>query len=307
MVKFITITEENVGQRIDNFLVSTLKGVPKSRIYRGLRKGEFRVNSGRVAADYRLAIADRLRIPPLRVSSPAKQSGPPSRLLAMLESRILYEDERLLVINKPSGIPVHGGSGISWGLIELLRRLYPTLKGLELIHRLDKETSGCLLVAKKRSSLLEWHRLLTNRQVKKRYIVLVRGRWDPTKTTVKRPLKKNTLQSGERVVKVDQEGKPAVTHFHIVKSFKEATLLSADIVTGRTHQIRVHAASSGHPIAGDEKYGDKAFNRRMKALGLKRLFLHSHSIEPKHKPDDGFRGVISPLDLDLESILKRME
>lgn len=307
MVKFITITEDHAGQRIDNFLVTALKGVPKSRIYRGLRKGEFRVNSGRVSADYRLAVADRLRIPPLRTSSPAETSAPPSRLLAMLESRILYEDDHLLAINKPSGIPVHGGSKISWGLIELLRQLRPKAKALELIHRIDKDTSGCLLIAKKRSCLLEWHRLLANRQVKKRYLVLVKGRWDPAKKVVKLPLKKNTLQSGERVVRVDQDGKPAETRFMIEKQFKDATLLSAEIVTGRTHQIRVHTAASGHPIAGDEKYGSKTFNRMMREKGLSRLFLHSSSMKQKHLPADGFQGAVSPLDPELEAVLERID
>lgn len=296
MVKFININEDMAGQRIDNFLITHLKGVPKSRIYRGLRKGEFRVNSGRISADYRLCADDKLRIPPIRVSESAEPGQPPSHLLALLESRILYEDESVLAINKPSGIPVHGGTKVSWGLIELLRKLKPQPKPLELIHRLDRETSGCLLIAKKRSALLEWHDLLTKRQVKKCYILLVEGRWDAVKKEVALPLKKNRLQSGERVVKVDEEGKPAVTRFRILKSFKDATLLSADLITGRTHQIRVHAAAMGHPVAGDEKYGD---NR----LRLKRLFLHCASMGRCHKTEIGFQGISAALDIDLEKMI----
>ena len=238
MVKFITVHHDFAGQRIDNFLFTRLKGIPKSRIYRGLRKGEFRVNSARVSADYRLQANDRLRIPPLQVGERKPPDQAPSRLLALLESRLLYEDEQLIAINKPSGIPVHGGSQISWGLIELLRVLRPQRRPVELIHRLDRQTSGCLLIAKQRATLLEWHHLLTHRQVKKQYTLLVQGQWAPEKKVVNLPLKKNVLQSGERLVTVDAAGKFAETHFRIQQSFKEATLLSATLVTGRTHQLR---------------------------------------------------------------------
>lgn len=306
MVKFITIHEEAADQRIDNFLFTLLKGVPKSRIYRGLRKGEFRVNSGRVSADYRLSVNDKVRIPPIQVAERKEAGQPPIRLLKELESQILYEDEHLIVLNKLSGIPVHGGSGVSWGLIEVLRKLRPQTKTLELIHRLDRETSGCLLIAKRRSALLEWHHLLTHRQVKKEYTLLVKGQWDSKKKVVDLPLKKNVLQSGERMVTVDSEGKAAETHFRILQSFDTATLLSANLITGRTHQIRVHTAAMGHPIAGDEKYGDKRFNQLMRKKGLKRLFLHCSSMQRRHKTEDTFQGITAPLDDGLKCYLENI-
>lgn len=300
MAKIITIPEDAVGQRIDNFLITALKGVPRSRIYRGLRKGEFRVNGGRISADYRLCLNDQIRIPPIRVSESAQSDKAPSRLLSLLESRILYEDEALLAINKPSGIPVHGGTNVSWGLIELLRELKPQPRPLELIHRLDRKTSGCLLIAKKRKALLEWHELLTKRQVNKRYLLLVEGCWDPQKKKVELPLKKNVLQSGERIVRVDSEGKSAITHFKILKIFTNATLLSAELVTGRTHQIRVHAAASGCPVAGDKKYGDNK-------LKINRLFLHCEHMGRRCKTDSGFQSVSAELDIDLKKILESLK
>lgn len=304
MSKILLITQTHAGQRLDNFLFTHMKGVPKSRIYRAIRGGEFRINGGRVTAGYRLVEGDKIRIPPLRIEERENTGNPPKHLIEQLESRILYEDDSILAINKPSGIPVHGGSEISWGLIEALRCARPEAKMLELIHRLDRETSGCLLIAKRRSSLLEWHELLLNRKVNKEYFLLVRGAWPADKKTVKLALRKNTLKSGERMVIVDPDGKAAETRFKIEQCFKDFTLLSAKLITGRTHQLRVHAAASGHPIAGDQKYGDPEFNQHVKQLGLKRLFLHCSAMSRRHPTTEGFQGINAPLDLDLELILK---
>ena len=306
-VQIVSIDEECADQRIDNFLLSRLKGVPKSRIYRALRKGEVRVNKGRVGASYRLQAGDKVRVPPLRVPDPKVPVPTMPDLKQRVASRILYEDDELIVLNKPSGLPVHGGTGISKGLIEVLRELRPRAKRIELIHRLDRGTSGCLLVAKKRGSLLEWHDLLARRQVKKRYLVLVKGRWKGASQIVKQPLLKNVLRSGERVVTINEDGKPATTRFTPLKCYTDATLLAADPVTGRTHQIRVHARSIGHPIAGDEKYGDDRFNRQMREKGVKRLFLHSASISRQHFSDDAFNGVCAPMDEELTYVLSKLK
>jgi len=306
-VETTIVDEERVGQRVDNFLISRLKGVPKSRIYRALRKGEVRVNMGRVKATYRLQANDRVRIPPLRRPELKTLSQLPAQLVERLEARILYEDDGLMVINKPSGIPVHGGSGISLGLIEGLRRLRPKRVNFDLIHRLDRETSGCLLVAKKRRVLKEWHQLLMQRQVKKRYFMLVKGQWLGGFRRVTAPLLKNVLQSGERMVTVDEDGKAAITRFWPLKRYSDATLLAAEPVTGRTHQIRVHAASIGYPIAADVKYGDNDFNRQMRRKGLKRLFLHSASISRREAGDDEFIGICALLDDDLQACLRDLE
>jgi len=303
--KTMAVSQGSAGQRVDNFLLGLLKGVPKSRVYRGLRKGEFRVNEARVPPNYRLCVNDRLQMPLLRVAERQKSSlPPPSHWLTLLESQILYEDQYIMAINKPSGMAVHGGSKISWGLIELLRQLRTKSNQLELIHRLDRDTSGCLLIAKQRAALLEWHHLLVHRQVKKHYTLLVKGRWDLKKQKVTLALKKNVLQSGERIVTADSLGKPAKTHFQVLKTFQNATLLLASPVTGRTHQIRVHAAAMGHPIAGDEKYGDQHFNRQMRDIGLKRLFLHCTKMERIHKTSRGFQGISAPLEADLCQLIK---
>lgn len=301
----VTIDEEVVGQRLDNFLIRHLKGVPKARIYRALRKGEVRVNKGRVKQDYRLQEGDQVRIPPLRVSEPTKAPKPHAGMANMLEQRILYEDTSLLIMAKPAGMPVHGGSGISMGLIEALRAIRPKQKLLELVHRLDRDTSGCLLIAKKRALLVALHQLLTHRKVVKQYLALVKGRWPDDVKEVNEPLRKNILRSGERIVTVSDEGKPAATKFRVLKKYKNATLVEAKPLTGRTHQIRVHAAVMGHPIAGDEKYGDAEFNKRMRHLGLKRLFLHAAGIQFK-LPDKNI-NVCNALDEDLIRAITRLQ
>ncbi|MGM0595292.1 MAG: 23S rRNA pseudouridine(955/2504/2580) synthase RluC, partial [Pseudomonadota bacterium] len=277
-VREVVIDEGSNGQRIDNFLLKHLKGVPKSRIYRIMRKGEVRVNKGRIKPEYRLKSGDRVRIPPIRTSDKPAPAAPGQRLQRLLMQRILYEDKALLVLNKPSGIAVHGGSGVSFGVIEALRAMRPEAHFLELAHRLDRDTSGCLVIAKKRSALRAFQALLREDGMEKSYLALVQGRWQGGKRGVDAPLRKNTLRSGERLVKVSPDGKPSLSIFSPETRYRDCTLMRVKLVTGRTHQVRVHAQYSGHPIAGDEKYGDVGFNRHMVGLGLNRLFLHAASL-----------------------------
>lgn len=277
--EYLRIDGELAGQRIDNFLLARIKGVPRSHLYRVLRRGEVRVNKGRVRPSYRLQEGDLVRIPPLRTGEEPPQAQPSRDELARLAQAVLYEDERLIAIDKPAGLAVHGGSGLSHGVIEAMRRLRPDLVDLELVHRLDRETSGCLLLAKRRSALRALHAALRASEVDKRYLALLVGRLARRETVVDAPLRKNLLRSGERVVRVDSvEGKPARTVFRRLRQIGDLTLVEAELLTGRTHQIRVHAAHLGTPIAGDEKYGDAEANRRLRAFGLKRLFLHAAAL-----------------------------
>ena len=305
-VQFIDIDPDLEGQRIDNFLRTLLKGVPKSLIYRILRKGEVRVNKKRVKPEYKLQPDDQLRIPPIRISEANEAPSTKLDKVASLESHILYEDEVLIVLNKPSGMEVHGGSGLSFGVIEALRALRPTQKFLELVHRLDRDTSGCLLIAKKRSTLKHLHEQLRDRKVDKRYQALVSGEWPENRYKVNAPLLKNTVKSGERVVLVNDEGKPSETRYRILQKLKDATLVEASPITGRTHQIRVHCLHAGHPIACDDKYGDDEFAHRMHKIGLKRLFLHAHSLAFIHPRTDERVSFNAPLDKQLSYTLKRM-
>ncbi len=266
---------EQQDQRVDNFLFKHLKGVPKSHIYRIIRTGQVRVNKKRIKPDYRLQTNDQIRIPPLRLASKTL-THPKPELVKLLQSRIIYEDNNLLIINKPAGIAAHGGTGINFGVIEILREIYPRL---ELAHRLDRETSGCIILAKKRSTLKELHTLLRNNQIIKTYLALLRGSWKGSKRIVEIPLLKNILKSGERMVCVSSKGRAAVTEFRPKQKFSDTALMEIILHTGRTHQIRVHAAYIGHPVAGDEKYGDKGFNKIMRHKGLKRLFLHAYEIK----------------------------
>lgn len=279
-VQLVTISEDYQGQRIDNFLRTRLKGVPKSMIYRIIRKGEVRVNKKRIKPEYKLQPDDIVRVPPVRVSE-TEAISPSANLdsVKALESQIIYEDNYLMVINKPSGMAVHGGSGLSFGLIEGLRAIRPDSKFLELVHRLDRDTSGCLLVAKKRSTLKNLHEQLRLKTMQKDYHALVAGAWPRSTKVVNAPLLKNTLSSGERVVRVDEEGKQSQTRFKIIQRYEHGTLIQASPVTGRTHQIRVHTLHAGHPIACDDKYGDKEFTQRMNKLGLRRLFLHAAKLK----------------------------
>ncbi len=304
---FIEIGEESAGQRIDNFLFTRLKGVPKSHVYRLLRKGEVRVNGGRCQAQRKLELGDKLRIPPVRVAEREEAEIPENLVQQRLEGRILHEDDDFLVINKPAGMAVHGGSGLSYGVIEGLRALRPNAKFLELVHRLDRETSGCLLIAKKRSALRHLHEMFReDHQVKKVYVALLTGAWARKGLMVDAPLKKNILQSGERMVKVARDGKPARTDFRRTRKFANATLVEASLLTGRTHQIRVHALSIGHPIACDERYGDEGLNAEFRRLGLKRLFLHASELSFAHPRDNRPFHIKIPLEPELEEFLERL-
>ncbi|MFT5924642.1 MAG: 23S rRNA pseudouridine955/2504/2580 synthase [Paraglaciecola sp.] len=305
-VQFVIIEPELEGQRIDNYLRTFLKGVPKSLIYRILRKGEVRVNKKRVKPEYKLQPNDELRIPPVRVSEPTDLPSTKLNKVSSLENHILYEDDCLIVLNKPSGTAVHGGSGLSFGVIEALRALRPQQKFLELVHRLDRDTSGCLLIAKKRSALKSLHEQLRDRKVDKRYQALVAGEWPANRFKVKAPLLKNTLKSGERVVLVNDEGKPSETRYRILESFNQATLVEASPITGRTHQIRVHCLHAGYPIAADNRYGDKDFDQRTAKLGLKRLFLHAHSLAFIHPSTEERVTYKAPLEPSLVGVLKRL-
>jgi len=306
-VQMIEIEDDFIGQRIDNFLIARLRGVPKSVIYRVLRKGEVRVNKKRIKPEYKLEQGDVVRVPPLSVASEPDAVSVKLSLVKDLEQHILYEDKDLIVLNKPSGMAVHGGSGLQFGVIEALRALRPDAKHLELVHRLDRDTSGCLLIAKKRSVLTHLHEQLRNKTVEKKYWALVAGDWDSKVRKVTEPLRKNTLQSGERVVKVDAvEGKPSETRFRILQRYQEGTLVEAFPVTGRTHQIRVHTACKGHPIACDDKYGDNQFSQQMQQIGLNRLFLHAFSLSFIHPISETTMRFEAPLDPKLSQTLERL-
>lgn len=310
-VLLVDIAADFAGQRVDNFLMTRLKGVPKSHIYRLLRKGEVRVNKGRVKPEYRLQAGDSLRIPPVRMASREEAPKPGRKLRSTLADNILYQDADLIVLNKPSGLAVHGGSGIQLGVIESLRAMFPELTQLELVHRLDRDTSGCLIVAKKRSALRHLHEQIARGEVVKCYTLLVKGSWKKHLTTLSAPLRKNQQVSGERIVRVSEDGKPSVTHFAVLKrfqgaSFKHVTLMSAQLETGRTHQIRVHCQFAGNPLAGDDKYGDSEFNKQMKALGLNRLFLHAQSLTFQSREGRELT-VEAPLPEELCSVLDRLQ
>ncbi len=273
------VDEEEAGQRIDNYLMRRLKGVPKSHVYRILRSGEVRVNSGRIGPDYRLKAGDLLRIPPVRTAEPAAVRPMPKNAYTPV---ILFEDEALLVVDKPSGLAVHGGSGVSFGVIEALRQGRPDSKFLELVHRIDRDTSGVLMLAKKRAALVELHRQMQAGEIEKHYRVLVKGLWTERKRLVDLPLEKHVRSSGERRVNVGADGDRALTIFRLERRVGPYSLLDAELKTGRTHQIRVHLSHLGFPILGDDKYGDFALNKALPRQGLKRMFLHSSRIIVRH-------------------------
>lgn len=305
-VRHLDIAAEYVGQRVDNFLLRELKGAPKSLIYRLVRTGQVRLNGGRTQPTQRLQAGDVLRIPPVRLGERDDRPFQPSPGLAeRLQGAILYEDRDVLVLNKPSGLAVHKGSGVDHGLIEALRALRPDEAFLELAHRLDRETSGCLALARTPGALRQIQVAFRAGQVEKRYLALVRGHWNHGPREVNQPLRRNVLRGGERMVEVLDDGKPALTRFRPVSLHQPASLLEARIATGRTHQIRVHAAHVGHPLAGDDKYGDTDFNRLMAdQYGLHRLFLHAHSL---HIPLGGREIAVSaPLDADLKAVLDQL-
>jgi len=309
-VQHVTVDAGHAGQRLDNFLLTALKGVPRTHVYRLLRKGEVRVNKGRSKPDYRLQEGDVVRLPPVRraesngknLAALAAASG---RLDWLLE-RVLYEDESLLVIDKPSGLAVHGGSGVSVGLIEALRELRPHTPFLELAHRLDRDTSGCLLIAKSRPALMHLHDLLREGGLDKRYLALVAGPWRGGTRHVDAALEATRPQSGERRVEVDEEGKESASDFTPREKFADTALVEVRLLTGRMHQARVHAAHIGHPIAGDDKYGERDFNQRMKRQGLTRLFLHAARLEFRHPLGGRKMRIEAPLPIELERVLEKL-
>lgn len=305
-VRMVEIDEANATQRIDNFLISRLKGVPKSRIYRMIRKGEVRVNRGRAKAQYRLKSGDIVRIPPVRISESTTLPVSAGMLKSRLGNRIVYEDADLLAIDKPFGIAVHGGTGLSFGLIEGLRELRKNDRFLELVHRLDRDTSGCLLIAKKRSVLKSLHESFRAGRVRKCYSALLAGVLPKKKIRVDQPLRKNVKMSGEWMVEIQADGKVSTTDFFSRCKYRESTLVEAMPKTGRTHQIRVHAASLGFPIVGDERYGDTDYNRRFRKLGLKRLFLHARSLEFEHPRTGEKMCIDAPLDDELSNFLDQL-
>jgi 23S rRNA pseudouridine955/2504/2580 synthase len=305
-VKLITISDEEADQRIDNFLLRICKGVPKSHIYRVLRSGEVRVNKGRIDQTYRLKEGDVVRVPPVRVAEK------PTHVVPGAEFHVLFEDAHLLIIDKPAGVAVHGGSGVSYGVIEQLRASRPEAKFLELVHRLDRETSGILLLAKKRSALTNLHEQIREGRLDKRYLALVHGDWQNPRQHVKLPLFKYNTADGERRVRVQADGLASHTVFNLLKKYGSFALLEAELKTGRTHQIRVHLASSGFPIVGDDKYGDFGLNRTLQKpegtrIALKRMFLHAHQITFVH-PDTGKPMTLkAPLAPECERFLKGLE
>lgn len=306
-VQFIDIRADQAGQRIDNFLITLEKGVPKSRIYRALRKGEVRVNKGRIKQTYRLQAGDQVRIPPLRVSEKVIITDLSDSLTEALEQSILMEDDALLVINKPSGLAVHAGSQIQLGVIEAMRIIRPDNRFVELVHRLDRDTSGCLVIAKSREALLNLQEQMKNSETDKRYLTLTKGRWPANENIVDLALQKNTLSSGERMVAPDINGKKSKTLFEVKQNFAGCQLVAAKLYTGRTHQIRVHSASQSHPVAGDEKYGDREFNKRLKQFGLKRMFLHAWQLSIKHPISHEPLTFHAELPDSLNDVVKQLE
>ncbi len=312
-VQFIEITDAHVGQRIDNFLLSLQKGVPKSRIYRAIRKGEVRINKGRIKATYKLQLHDSVRIPPMRTSNKEKPTHLSDSLKQILNDSILFEDDDLLVLNKPSGLAVHAGSKINQGVIEALKLLRPELPFLELIHRLDRDTSGCLLLAKSRIALLEVQDQFRDHSIDKRYLTLVKGAWSTGDKEVNVSLLKQSMPTdGDRMVRVDPAGKAARTLFIPREIYRDAQgkplaqFTEVVLYTGRTHQIRVHSAHIGHPLAADDKYGNRLFNRSLRPLGLKRLFLHAWQLTIQHPSSGKTLQLEAPLPSELSDFLNTL-
>ena len=295
---WLEIGEEAAAQRIDNFLLRRLKGVPKSHVYQVLRSGQVRVNSGRVKPEYRLQVGDRVRLPPVRIAERTAQAPKPLGL------PVVYEDPALTVIDKPSGVAVHGGSGVSYGVIESLRAERPQAKFLELAHRLDRDTSGLLLIAKKRTALVELHRMLREGEVDKRYLAVVKGRWSGP-AEIRESLHKYVTASGERRVSVKEGGMKAVTKVSVRKSSSDFSLLELQLMTGRTHQIRVHLAHAGHPVLGDDKYGDFELNRKVAKEGARRLFLHAERLSLRHPLSAAALAFRSAIPADMKAFIEK--
>lgn len=301
-VQFVDIDEDMAGQRIDNFLRNQLKNIPKSMIYRIVRKGEVRVNKKRIKAEYKLKAGDLVRIPPVTIEEKTEDSVPSTKLnkVSELEQCIIYEDDHMLILNKPSGTAVHGGSGLKFGAIEALRALRPDARFLELVHRIDRDTSGILLIAKKRSALRHLQAQFREKTVQKYYFALVMGEWKNSCKVVNAPLLKNEVNS---IVRVNPNGKASETRFKVLEKFQDATLVQASPITGRTHQIRVHAQYTGHPIAWDDRYGDRRFNAYTGKVGLNRLFLHAANIKFTHPGSEEKMDISAPMEARLEKAL----
>ena len=287
-VQKIEIKESHEGQRLDNFLINLLKGVPKSKIYSIIRKGEVRVNSSRKQARYKLIKADLIRVPPIRLT-PSKEKFAPKDMIDLLKESIIFEDKNYIAINKPKGIASHGGSGISIGLIEAVRNFGPEYRDCKLVHRLDRSTSGCQIISKKQQFLKQCNELIRNGRANKSYIAIIKGSWPDNKKRIVSNLSRDILVSGERMVKETADGKNSITEFKIIEKSNLFTKLSCNLITGRTHQIRVHTSNFGFPIVGDDKYGDRETNKSLKKIGLDRMYLHSKSFK------------ISELEINLES------
>ncbi len=303
-VSIIEIDADQAGQRLDNFLIARLKGVPRSKVYNVIRKGEVRVNKGRIKPEYKLVAGDLIRIPPIRTAEAGTEAKASHHMMALLANSILYEDEGLLVVNKPPGLAVHGGSGITLGLIETLRQMRPDARHLELVHRLDRDTSGCIMVAKKRSYLRHLQAALREKSageggIQKVYQALVLGEWSKRCNQINAPLLKTEVAGGERIVKVHPDGKPSLTEFKLLCRYEGFSLIEARPITGRTHQIRVHAQYAGHSLVGDEKYGNDEINTAMRIVGIKRLFLHASALAFYLPGSDKLTRVDAPLPADL--------
>ena len=304
-VQFLLIDSGSEGQRLDNFLLKQLKGVPKSKIYRIIRKGEVRVNKGRCKPETKLKVGDQVRVPPVRMEE-GDAAVVPQPVIERINNSVIYEDEGLLVINKPAGVAVHGGSGLSFGVIEALRAARPEQRFIELVHRLDRDTSGVLMLAKKRKVLVELHQMLQSGRVSKIYQAWVVGKWPRKKMQITAPLMKNSLKSGERMVVVSQDGKASETRFDVIYASAEHTLVEAQPVTGRTHQIRVHAQFAGHPIIGDEKYCPDEDNRRYRDMGIKRMCLHARALELRWA-DRPMQRIEAPWEMEFSPVLRLQE
>jgi 23S rRNA pseudouridine955/2504/2580 synthase len=300
-VTWLEVGEEAHGQRLDNFLLRHLKGVPKSHVYRVVRSGEVRVNSGRIKPEYRLQTGDKVRVPPVRVA------GAKAAKAKLLDLPVAFEDDALIVINKPSGIAVHGGSGVSYGVIESLRAERPQAKFLELAHRLDRDTSGLLIVCKKRTALVELHRMLREGEVDKRYLAIVKGAWTRKATELRDSLHKYVTSQGERRVAVREDGQSAVTKVKPLKVADQASLLQLQLLTGRTHQIRVHLAHAGHPVLGDDKYGDFELNKSLAKEGVKRLFLHAAQLALRHPVSGAALAFESALPVEMKAFMEKQQ
>ena len=304
-VRMIEVTEEDEGQRVDNFLMRHLRKAPRTLIYRIIRKGEVRVNKGRVKVSTRLVAGDMVRIPPVSVPEKIEvvESDIPHAQLKRIEESVLFEDKDLMVINKPSGVAVHGGGGINWGLIEVLRVLRPLAKRLELVHRIDRDTSGCILIAKKASILKNLHEQIRGDKLDKRYLAIVTGSWPKGLQKVDLPLRKDHLPDGGWNVSVAQDGKQAISFFKLEKHLKGCDLMSVKLKTGRTHQIRVHALAQGCPLLGDDRYGDRTLNKKYRPMGMKRLALHAQFLGFTHPGTDEWMLMEAPLNSDFKQIV----